>query len=264
MRRRVLAAAIGLLSLTTSVEAATPIASCGSVVGQGQEGQLVADLDCTGSSGFGVAMDDHSTLHLNGHSITASDLSYGIGLNPGRMRIEGPGEIIGGYGAILGAANRLNIRDVDIHGGRLGIDIPFGKVAADHLTATVDLFAVRVARLRARSVSVRAINGNAVLVDRSFRGEDVTVTDSHTGIQSLGRVSAKRLTATGNVAMGVFALGRVKIVDSVVSGNTFIGAPADIASAYPPRVVNTTCVRSVQLDPDGVMLSGGWDVCAGD
>jgi hypothetical protein len=77
----------------------------------------------------------------------------------------------------------------------------------------------------------------------------------------LRSVRVTRLDDRDNAIIGVTAT-RVRLVDSVVTGNTFIGDPLDILSRRRPLLVNTSCDASAQWIDDTVGPT--WGVCAGD
>jgi hypothetical protein len=63
-----------ILSLMLSSAAyAVDISTCGQIVDAGQVGEVLADLDCTGSSNSpAVTLEPGSMLHLNGHAVDAA------------------------------------------------------------------------------------------------------------------------------------------------------------------------------------------------
>ena len=80
-----------------------------------------------------------------------------------------------------------------------------------------------------------------------------------------GKVNITGLTATGNgfadqaYGAGVFA-GPIRLVNPNVTGNLYEGEPIDIVTGRRPRLINTTCGRSLDL----LAEPQSWGVCAGD
>jgi hypothetical protein len=59
--------------MLSSAAYAVDISTCGQIVDAGQVGEVLADLDCTGSSNSSaVTLEPGSMLHLNGHAVVAA------------------------------------------------------------------------------------------------------------------------------------------------------------------------------------------------
>jgi hypothetical protein len=255
-----------LLIVGSGVSFATDVTFCGQKIVDGDTGVLQADLDCSAASGIyaAVLIGNRSTLSLNGHTIIGGPADGVAGDVSRRFAIVGPGAINGSLTGIAGGLKtRVSISDVDLSDNQVGIQVVRG---------TLDLTNVTIASLTTGMVSSRSIraqtltvttngHGDCILGD-GIRGTDVTVTGCFTGIGVLGSVRIDGLTAVDNVTIGVSA-SRVRLMDSVVTGNTFIGQPLDILSSKRPVLLGTSCGVSRQKLPDGT-IGATWGVCADD
>ena len=198
------------------------IATCATTVPTGQEGRLVADLDCAGSPG--IQLDDDATLDMNGHAI-ATGGAWAVYCF-GDCTIVGPGRISGATDyALWGYRGRASISNVDFEASRFHIDLPLHKVALTNVTATNGghlggSFAIRAGRLVARNVVVTGNLGAGILASGPIRGEDVMASNNgDVAISSLRSIRIDRLTATDNQGTGLISGGGVSLRDSRLTGN---------------------------------------------
>ena len=256
--------AVLLLIASASAADAVDVTACGQHVGPGETGVLQSDVDCTASAEpiAAVYLGNRATLSLNGHTIIArADIDGVLGDVARRCTIEGPGTITGARTAFASGQTRMTIRDVTLVGNRGSIDVPLGRVDLTDVTASSSVGGVRAETVRATRVTVTTNGGGDCILGGTFRGTDVTVTGCHTGIAMQYGVRATRLDDRDNVTVGVVG-SRVRLVDSVVTGNTFLGQPLDLLSRRRPSLLLTTCDASAQLIDQTV--GPAWGVCAGD
>ena len=112
----------------------------------------------------------------------------------------------------------------------------------------------------ANHLTVMTAQHDCILGNR-LRGSDVTVSGCETGITLSGTARVTRLDARDNVTVGIPAKS-VRLGDSVVTGNTFLGAPLDMLTRRRPLLVNTTRGVREQLLRD--VVGATWGVCASD
>jgi hypothetical protein len=256
-----------VLLIGSGVCFATDVTTCGQTVVDGDTGVLQADLDCSAASGVfaAVLVRNKATLSLNGHTIIGRlDIAAVAGDVARRFAVVGPGAITGaGTGISGGLRTRVTIRDVDLSHNQDGIDVALGKLDLTNVTIESDRSGIVGAKtIHAQTLTVTTNgNGDCILGD-SIHGTDVTVTGCYTGIGVLGSARLQRLNAIGNVTIGVDA-GRVRLIDSAVTGNIFIGQPLDILSKRRPLLIRTSCGVSRQKLIDG-SVGPTWGVCADD
>jgi hypothetical protein len=241
---------------------AIDIGVCTTTVSAGQIGRLVADLDCTGS--WAVQLEANATLEMNGHAIAGGSWGVYCWRN---CTITGPGEIRNATSyAVYGYRGRATITDLVFRDNELGIDLPLHRAALTNVVATDNRgTAIRVGRLAALNVVASDNGGPGILVSRAAKGSDVTVSRNADAGLVARSVRMVRLTVTDNVSTGLTSLGAVKLEDSVLTGNIFIGQPADLVSRGAPQLLGTTCDASVSLGPPPTYaLGGSWGVCAND
>jgi hypothetical protein len=215
------------------------------------------EVDLTGCT-TGVTLEDRATLQMSGHAITDSSEVAIVCLGK-RCTALGPGEISGGTRAIrhdlpVYLHAKLYVQDLDIHDVR-GVGLGSDTIGLGY-GGTV----------RATNVAVRRSGlycfASAVIADR-LQATDLIVTDSDIfGISSF-HVRGTRVTATGNYNEGIDApgpVGKVRLVDSVVTGNSAYDSMVDIWANRRPQLIRTTCGRSA-----GPFNSGlSWCVCTND
>lgn len=254
-----------VLLIGSGVCSATDVTVCGQKIVDGDTGVLEADLDCSAAPGIlaAVLIGNGATLSLNGHTVTGRpDIAAVAGDVARRFAVVGPGTITGAGTGIAGALKtRVTIRDVDLSENDFATDVPLGTVDLTSVTVESHHSGISAGTVRAQTLTVTTNDSGDCILGRTIRGTDVTVTGCHTGIGALGSARLQRLTATGNVTIGVSA-ARVRLLDSVVTGNIFIGQPLDILSTRRPSVIRTTCGVSRQLIGD--VVGATWGVCADD
>jgi hypothetical protein len=265
-----------------------PVSQCETTIPKGQTGIVQSDLSCTpGTSAYRFRLEKGATLDLNGHTITNGTVDC---VGGGRCRLIGPGTLTGAQPIPLGPGYavqvreaRLEVRDVEIRDNENGI---YGDQQDSVVKATNTIienngfYGIYAGKVKLRNVTA---NGNGALgvghplltagivAGRGLTGQDVTANGNAEGGIIIGHPSAGRLqglTAIGNTGPGVYgAGGPLRLVDSVVTGNTRNGEDVDIRSFRRPSVANTTCgySASVPLDPPGNDdLGPPWGICAND
>ena len=235
------------------------------IVPHGETATLVADVDCTPAPGepvpgYGVHLEAGATLLLGGHTLRGAVWNVYC---PRSCRIVGPGALAGATGMAIysGGRGRSSVSDVLVHDNFGAIDLVEQRVTLTNVTVmNSTLYGIRVGKLVASNLTVSGTGGDGILTDRGIKGSDVAVTGNHTGIGGRGFVRLTGLTATGNIS-GLFALRRVRLEDSVVSGN----AGDDLLTRRRPVLLNTACETSAMLLGTGPYTIGPpWGVCAGD
>jgi hypothetical protein len=156
---------------------------------------------------------------------------------------------------------RIRVTGVDLEGFTVGIQGPGARVSLTDTTMQGILaIGADVRRLDVDGVTIALLApGNCITAFFSrVAGKDLTLAGCDSGITAGRSVSLTGLTSSGGI-FGVMAK-RVKLVDSSVTGS----AVADVASGRFPRLTNTSCDRSVQLDSSGVATATPWGVCTND
>lgn len=275
MQHRGISSGVLLLVFVTTVsapaDASVEITQCYPQVPEGETAVLQADLDCSVTDpppfrSSAIELLKRATLDMNGHTIQARSSGFGVHCQ-GTCTILGPGTITGAFMAVLGGRGRMKIAGVNLLDNAGLIDVTDGRLDVMDMNASSSGTGIRARAMRATNLAVTTSrNGDCVLVTRSIRGSDVTVWGCHTGIRAR-RVRIDRLTVIDNISSGLLSVGAVRLTDSVLTGNTFIGAPADLLSFRRPRLERTTCGTSVRLvkdDAGGWLHGPSWGVCADD
>lgn len=219
----VLAAVLCLVS--QGAFAATELTACNQDIDD--DVYLTADLDCTGTSGFGLNLRGRSTLSLNGFSIRNAELN--VVQCWGRCSIVGPGSFVGN-GAGPRSVRKMKIQDVAIDGGLVGVEGYKLEITDSSITnAKYGIFVTR----------------KLVLVDSTIEanlqyGIGTTDPDSCTT-----RVKLENSSVTGNAT------------DTTCTGPD---GCADIVSCAAPRL-DTTSACGTSLQSSG---TDSWGVCSGD
>jgi len=253
-----------LLGLIPGLARGVDIASCATTVPALGTGRLVADLDCTGSTG--IQLNDDAQLDMNGHDIAGGTWAiYCLG----DCTVVGPGHIRGTTAyALWGFRGRATITNVHFEANPLHIDLPLHRVLLTDVSArnggqSGPSFAIRTGKLFARNVVVAGNLGAGIIASGAIRGHDViTSSNGDVGISSLASISLRRLTSTGNAGIGLYAGRRTRLRDSVVTGNMMVPFGADIISVGRPRLDDTKCGTSLSVD--GPQLGPTWGVCSDD
>ncbi len=274
-------ALVCLILLGGIAEASDPVAvtSCGQVVDG--DGFLAADLDCSAYGPTAIQMDGNGTLDLGGFTLSAG-VTNGIACF-GRCTIingtvEGAGQYgIKGFGNLV--VNNLTVRGCDrgVNARRLevtllnSVDNRFGVEALKKVTVTDSsfvgnwkaVFGARSAKLLGTTISAastedgsRGVNTHrrAIVVDSTIGGVKYAVTATRAKIDN---------SAIVDNGWGVWA-DAIKLIDTSVSGNGISplcsSSCADLTSTAKPRLRNSTCGTSYDLNPGGT----NWGVCALD
>jgi len=189
-----------------------------------------------------------------------------VTLQHGRATITSPTGVIDIHGCNFGIAGyileyagnraRATIDHVVLHdNSQEGITVR--KLKASNVTA-YDNFGMGVSAiitLEVNDVVSHDNGGNGVYAGRSVTGNNVTVTGNYNGVAGNRRVTLTNLTSTGNIGTCGVQAPRVKLTDSVVTGNN----TADIIASTLPQLVNTTCGTSRAF-----LNSTPWGVCTDD
>lgn len=185
-------------------------------------------------------------------------------LQNGRARITSPTGVVDIHGCVFGVVGYLPEYSTNV-----------SHATIDHVILRDNLFeGVTVRRLLASNVlshdnggiGVHAIvamqitdvvavsNPIGIFAVRSVKGANVTATGNGNGVESFGAIDLTNLDASNNSYLFGVNAPRVRLVDSIVTGN----ALADIGSRRKPRLVNTVCGLSAGSD------GAPWGVCAND
>ena len=248
---------------------ATDVASCGQKIGPGDTGVVAADIDCSAADGIfaAVLLGDNATLMLNGHTITgrtSASLPRVVGVAGDaarRITIVGPGVIAGSSTGITGGMTRVTVSGVTLRDNEYSIDVALGKLLVSNVDSTSTVSGISARAIRADHVTVTTNYAGNCIFGKQISGSDVTVSGCHGGVDMLGSVRLTRLDARNNLTIGV-AGEHVTLVDSIVTGNIFIGQPLDILTATPPRLVSTQCGTSARVENH--VIGPTWGVCAND
>lgn len=284
-----------LFLLLAAPAAAFDVTTCGQIVPPGEAGVLLNDLDCSAepAGSDGITLGRKSSLDLQGHTLVTPPHSNeaqngGVRCAFGERKCRtnrdgitkckypagtchvfsssGTGSITGDSGVLSHRHLRIENVTIDVYGTAI---FAHGNLVASGVTVDSGVGGGITANKMTLS-NVTASNTNdfgIITLLGEVRGTNVTVTGNARGGIRAGKVKIIGLTATGNggaslspVGGGVHA-GHVTLTDSVVTGNTLVGAPVDIASGSLPRLLGTTCgtsrnYRSSTDEP--------WGVCADD
>jgi hypothetical protein len=254
---------------------ALDITSCYVTVPANEIGVLQADLACQPGDFHAVALENGSTLELNGHTISnPGHFASGAAVRcHGRCVVVGPGLISGApareFDGIRADASlvphpplRLELHDLTIDSTRVGIDGPARNpfVRATNVTVSNSaLYGFYIARVHAENVT--ATGSEIGVYSATLKAVNLNASNNAAyGVYVLRSLLATGLVVTDNAGEGILADGRIRLVDSTVTGNDIGGEGIDIESARRPRLINTTCGRSERTTPP----FGDWDICAND
>ena len=255
---------LGFFLLLPAIAAATDVTTCGQEVAPGDIGVLVADLDCSAATDVlaAVLIRDRATLELNGHTVTAPAGADGVVTDQSHHgAIKGPGTIRGGLTNVMSGYGTLSLSDVTLEGASEGaVQSQPGSLVVTNVSVTSLGFGVSARKIVASHLTVATVQHDCIL-GNILRGSDITVSGCATGVSLSGSARVTRLDARDNVTVGITARA-VRLEDSVVTGNRFLGAPLDILTRRRPLLVNTSCDVSKQL-VDG-QIGATWGVCASD
>jgi hypothetical protein len=241
---------------------ASDVTACEQVVGPGEIGVLQTDLDCAVN---GVFLERGATLMLDGHELRGGS-NIGVYCRKTRCAIEGPGTITGSdwIGVLMEDRVRLTVRNVVFRANEVGI---LGTYAGRNKVTLADVtfedngqWALSARNLIATNLVVRgnAPGGFYAIAASTARISGSNISDNLTvGIQG-NTLRLDGVTVTGNTGAGIVATRRLRLVDSVATGNDAAAAGVDIRSDRRPHLVASTCGRSA--DENGVP----WGVCTGD
>ena len=187
---------------------AMDVTASNQTVPRGVTGNLVSDLDCSLPYGsYAVVLSQGARLELNGFTLSSD--ADGVKCE-GACRISGPGTVARTQPSCSGQTS------IDTY-GVFGV----GKVTLDDVTLTSWGLATWASlRLNARNVRV----------DGQCNGL----------VGNYSTISVKDSVITNNAGRGIAESGRVKVSDSIITGNF-----ADITAGKRPRVSRSTCVTSV-------------------
>jgi hypothetical protein len=268
--------------------APVPITTCG----QSVEGvaELAGDLDC--SAFPGPALTLRGTLELRGHTLVGHP-GHDVVYCPRRCLVRGPGTVTGGAGGVadspfglvpLDGQGTVAVVDASVVGNRrFGVNARRGRVVRSTI-ADSEVGLVTSVGTVAHSTITDTLG--PVHATKLVRLDGATIRQNRGPLFGRLGVIVRRSEITENTAEGIYSLGAVRILDSIVSGNgrdgvrslgflaiggsTLVGNGADpgcgvehecadIASPTAPRVSEVTCGTS-RNTADG----GTWGVCADD
>jgi hypothetical protein len=258
--------------LLGSVAWGLDVTSCGTTVPAGDTGVLTTDLVCSPVpvGAFGVQLGDRSTLDLAGHTITGGITGVvGDFQATPRCRIvsSAPG------GAIVGSL--------------FGIDDCFKTEVSDVAVVGVTMQAIGGPRLVLTNVTIQ--DGGEPITTSRLDATNLVLTNNHGALQA-NRATIRGLTATGNTGgaaadgsgtffiraykrlvlsdatitgnVGVAITGaRVTLRNSTVTGNDTTGNGIDLLTTAKPRLIESTCGRSAELN---AFIGASWQVCTDD
>ena len=233
-------ASLALVPLLAGPAYGVDVTMCGQVVPAGGTGVLRADLSGC-STNPSVTVGDGGSVLLNGHSITSTAPGANGIVCEGGCLVQGPGKISVDYGIVHSSHLRrqsLRVEDVDLedNGGVAILSIE-GFVFARNVTVT----------------------GNGF--------EHVDPSGVTVAIHAYRGLFGKNLTVTNNGGWGIDAIERLKLIDSVVTGNDGGGTGIDIVTFSRPRLIHSTCGKSEGRRPrkaHGAYSFLPWGVCTGD
>jgi hypothetical protein len=261
----VLANVVALLLLCSTNARALDITDCGAVIPRGETGEMLADLVCAPDED-GVLLENHATLHMNGHAITGAD--NGVGCY-GKCLVEGPGEIFGVTTAMWFSKKRVVVRNVSMH------DCPSWGIGsgqiADLDVENVTLYGFASNAIRARKLRVKNLHVSdsgaadaygAIYADRGIIGTNLTsIGNFGFGVSTNRTVQVTGLTVQDNWLDGVVAR-QARVTDGILTNNGIFGNHIDIVSMGRPKLENVFCEHSRHYFPwDGVEP---WGVCMAD
>jgi hypothetical protein len=217
-----------------AVALATDVTTCYQTIAARDIAVLQTDLDCSMVPGSGpdVVLERGARLQLNGHRLLGGRI--GVGSNPGgrRVIVDGPGEISGMTGCGISAQGAALVRNVQVHDNGCGI------------TA---IYTFRLA-LEDTSVTNNVGDGVTYLSDvkhAKVSAERVTISgNGGAGMRAPRTLSLEESSITGNSGGGAIAGHTIRAKNSTLTGN---GSDGDVATRR-AILQNTTCEHSVDLD----------------
>lgn len=248
---------------------AIDVTACGQFVPPREVGTLVGDLDCSAVAGPAVSLGKKAKLDLAGHTITGNAASAGVSCTD-HCSIVGGGTISGAEDCVravppAGKTLQLVIEGLTVSGCGNGIagqsGRPGTKLRAKDLVTTGNTgWGILVASVSGANVTASSNGGPGIVAGSgSVNGQSFTVTGNDLGIGGHS-VVLRSSVVTGNGDSGVRAvLGRVTLRGSTVTGH----AEVDVGSHRAPRLVDSTCDRSAQIEL-GMPAGPPWGVCSLD
>jgi hypothetical protein len=249
------------------------VTSCGTNIPEGQTGVLTTDLVCSSLAvgAFGVELEDRATLDLAGHTISGG--IFGVTghaqVNP-RCRIlsSAPGGAIVGTLFGISDCQKTEVSDLAVIGATMQ------AIGGPHLVLTNVTIRdggepITTASLTATNLVVTNNHGVMAMNRGTIRG---LIATGNTGavfsggiggtffLRSFGPLRLTGATITGNTGVGVTGV-RVTLKNSTVTGNNPTGDGIDLLTTNRPRLINSTCGRSAELNR---FLGASWRVCAND
>jgi len=240
-------------------------------------GHAIAGGDSTSATVVGVGAEDGSgrgffTI-LGPGEISGTSRNYNtpsgtwacVQVSDGKARIAGGAGIVDIHGCIygiLGSAGddpngraKVALDNVTLH-GLLFDGAAVAAVVASHVTASDNggqgIGAARNAKLT-DVVARNNIHGHGLFAGTNMRGSHISASGNYNGVEAWRTLKLLDLTSTDNAFSGAAARSRLFLVNSTVTGN----GTTDILSGTPPRLVNTTCGKSLSYD------STSWHACNG-
>lgn len=254
------------LALGSTVQAGTPapVTACGQQV-QGT-GQLVADLDCTGSGDEAVKLD--GTLLLNGFTLTGDPSFDVVRCVAGGCRVIGPGTVTGGADGVR-SDRGARVEGGATVSGNAGDGVRTEKTAK--ITgATISGNGGDGVRSKGSAVLKGAIvhsnGGSGVRTDGTANVQEISDVsfNAEDGIHSQKSAKLTLSSAQANGFDGVRGV-QVQLKGAFSQGNGtdpscgVLDDCADVAAELLPKLKSSTCLTSRNTE------SGlPWGVCAND
>ena len=266
------ALAVLAIGVWGNVARAVDVSACGQVVPAGEVGILVTSLDCSGVPGTdGVVLLNRASLELRGNTIISPSAGASVSCQGARCAVSGPGFLLSVpfRGTGIAAAKSVTVSgNVEIAGHEVGIAAGEGQVTASDTFLSDNGDGIVARKVRGTNVFVRDSDRIGINAFKGIRGDHIEVRDNGTAGIYTARFTFTELIATTNgmtstfLGGGIVATRRGRLTDSLVSGNTLLGAPADVVTGRSPILINTVCDASVMLTDSGG--SRTWGVCGLD
>jgi hypothetical protein len=262
---------VGMVAIA-SATMAIDVARCGQVVGRGQVGVLMTDLDCGHQWGTcrSCATLDESWCPVIQPPISCSGPADCP--DPVVNKCDGS-ESVWSVGVYLVPPARLFLNGHTIRATQIGVygARPDGTAGSASISV-VGPGTITATREAVRGYTVKLTDG-VVLHDNLYgvtvsraKLADVDASRNTIGVSAFDQIRAKRLISDDNRFLGLLSYsGRVRLISSHLTGN----AVKDIVSEKLPRVSDTTCEESSALgesnDP-GIYEPTGtpWGICSTD
>jgi parallel beta-helix repeat protein len=258
-RKAVIEMTIGLVVMAGTVQAATFINTCPTVITSPGDYLLSADLICGGGDGITIN-SSNVTLKLERHRITA-----GVGANraiavnvgnppPGRSNIHilGPGLITNGGGNTFSAGISLAFAFNSEVSGITVLGSPAGISTGDctNLTITANTFG-------RNGLGISLVDSNATISDNDASGNGTGIfVDDDRFFPPTGTVSHNVLNGNTGVGLSISIATGLTVQNNVINGN---GQSGILVSEFArSEVINNTSLANGMFDLfDGALGCSG-------